>query len=435
MAVTQAPSVAFETGLAYATDLDARDPLREFRGRFFVQPDRVYLDGNSLGLLSRDAEAALLEALDAWKRQAIEGWTAGERPWFHIGEELGALQAACLGALPAEVVATGAITLNLHSLVATFYQPQGRRTKILATALDFPSDVYALQSQVRLRGLDPAEHLLLVPSRDGRCVDEDDVIAAMADDVALAVLPSVLYRGGQLLDMQRLTRAAHARGIPIGFDCAHSAGSVPHRLHDWEVDFAFWCTYKYLNSGPGAVGGLFVHQRHFGTRPALAGWWGEDKARQFDMSHTFEPAAGAGAWQISTPSVLGAAPLYGALRLLNEAGIERIREKSLRQTDYLLFLADTLLAQAPYGFQAGTPREHARRGGHVALEHPEALRLSKALRARGVVPDFRPPNVIRLAPAALYTTYAELWRTVEALRQVVDRGEHLAYTTARDAVA
>lgn len=425
----------FQLGAEGAGALDAQDPLRAFRARFFVQPDRVYLDGNSLGLLSRDAEAALLDALDAWKRHAIEGWTSGEQPWFSIGEELGALQAACLGAQPAEVVATGAITVNLHSLVAAFYQPQRRRTKILATALDFPSDVYALQSQVRLRGLDPAEHLVLVPSRDGRTVAEDDVIAAMTDEVALAVLPSVLYRSGQLLDLERLTRAAHGRGILIGFDCAHSAGSVPHRLHDWDVDFAFWCTYKYLNGGPGAVGGLFVHQRHFGTRPALAGWWGEDKARQFDMSHTFEPAAGAGAWQISTPSVLGAAPLYGALRLLNEAGIERIRAKSLRLTDYLLFLADALLAQAPYGFTVGTPREHARRGGHVALEHPEALRLSKALRARGVVPDFRPPNVIRLAPVALYTTYAELWRTVETLRQVVERGEHLAYAPTRDPVA
>jgi len=412
---------AFVPGPEQAQLLDNQDPMRHFRDRFYLQPDRIYLDGNSLGLASRDTEEALLAALDDWKRHGIEGWTANERPWFTLAEELGALQAELVGALPAEVVVTGTTTVNLHTLVATFYRPEGKRTKILADALNFPSDLYALQSQLRLHGFDPDEHLILVQSQDGRTIAEDEIIAAMTDEVALILLPSVLYRSGQLLDMARLTAAAHERQIPIGFDCSHSAGAVPHQLHDWKTDFAFWCNYKYLNGGPGAVGSLFVHQRHFGRLPGLAGWFGYRKERQFAMLPTFEQAPTAGAWQISTPPVLATAPLRGSLRLFQEAGIDRIREKSLRMTDYLIYLIETRLTEAPYCFQIGTPLDPARRGGHVALEHPEAVRIGKALKMLGVIPDFRPPNVIRLAPVALYNSYTELWRTVEILRQIIDQ--------------
>lgn len=424
-----------ELGAAHARRLDEADPLRAFRERFYLQPGRIYMDGNSLGLASRDAEAAVLAELAAWKEHGIDGWTTGTHPWFHLPEELGALQAELVGAQPAEIVTTGTTTTNLHSLVSTFYRPEGERTKILADELNFPSDIYALASQVRLRGYEPDQHLILAKSRDGRTLDEEHLIAAMGSDVALIVLPSVLYRGGQLLDMERLTRAAHERGIPIGFDCSHSVGAAPHRLHEWGVDFAFWCTYKYLNGGPGAVGSLFVHERHFGTVPALAGWWGYDKSRQFDMSLHFEPSQGAGAWQISTPPVLSAAALHGTLRIFQEAGIERIRQKSLDLTGYLMSLADAQLAQPPYSFAVGTPRDETRRGGHVALEHAEAIRVCKALKARGVIPDFRFPNVIRLAPIALYTSYLETWQTVQVLREIVDRGEHLAFSGERGAVA
>jgi kynureninase len=427
------PARQFEVGAAFAARCDAADPLASFRSRFYLPPDRIYLDGNSLGLLSRDAEASILHALDDWRTRAIDGWTTGDRPWFWIGEELGALQAGLVGAKPEEVIVSGAITTNLHTLLATFYRPSGRRTKIVADALDFPSDVYALQSWLRLRGLDPAEHLVLVPSRDGRTIEEEDVIAAMSDEVALIWLPTVLYRSGQLLDAERLTREAHARGALIGFDLAHSAGSVPHRLHEWGADIAVWCSYKYLNAGPGAVGALFVHERHFGTAPGLAGWWGSDKERQFDMALDFTPSGSTGAWQISTPSVLGAAALYGSLAMIGEVGIEAIRSKSLDLTEYLMFLIDQVLA--PLGFAVGTPREPARRGGHVALEHEEAVRLAKALRASGVVPDFRPPNVIRLAPVALYTSYTEVWRTVEIIRSLVVSGEYLRFEGVREAVS
>ena len=417
-------------GLDDARARDARDPLRAFRDRFYLPPDKTYLDGNSLGLASRDAESAVLQALDDWKTRAIDGWLEAEPPWFYLGEQLGARPAELVGALAGAVVVTGGTTVNLHSLVATFYRPEGRRTRIAADALNFPSDLYALAAQLRLRGLDPAEQLVLVPSRDGRTIDEDDVIAAIGPDTALVVLPSVLYRGGQLLDLERLTRAAHERGVPIGFDLSHSAGTVPHRLHDWGVDFAFWCTYKYLNAGPGAVGSLFVHERHFGAAPALAGWWGSDKARQFDMAYPMAPAADAGAWQIGTIPVLSAAALLGTLGIHAEAGIERIRAKSLALTDYLIELADRL-----EGFTVGTPREHARRGGHVALEHPEAVQIARALKEAGVVPDFRPPNVIRLAPVALYTSFEDVWRAVDLLGRIVYAGAHRRLSPQRGVVA
>ena len=411
---------------------DARDPLAAYRARFYTRPDSIYLDGNSLGLASRDAEAAVLAALADWKAHGIDGWLAGNRPWFTFGEELGALQAGLVGARETEVVVTGSTTVNLHVLVSTFFHPSGSRTKILSDALDFPSDVYALRSQLALRGLDPSDDLVLVPSRDGRTIDEADVIEHMTEDVALVLLSTVLYRSGQLLDVERLTRAARERGIPIGWDGSHSVGVVPHRLHHWGADFAFWCGYKYLNGGPGAVGALFVHERHHGTLPGLAGWWGSDKARQFDMALEFTPASGASAWQIGTPPVLGAAALYGALAIAREAGIDAIRAKSLDQTAYLTAVVDGL---APLGFSVGTPREPARRGGHVAVEHAEAVRITKALKARGIVPDFRPPNVIRLAPIPLYTTFVELWETGRALREIIETGEYLHFAGDRDTVA
>jgi kynureninase len=286
-----------------------------------------------------------------------------------------------------------------------------------------------------LRSRDSNADLNLVGSRDGRTIDEDDVIAAMDDRTTLVVLPSVLYRSGQLLDLERLTRAAHERDILIGFDLSHSAGSVPHHLHDWGVDFAFWCTYKYLNAGPGAVASLFVHERHFGAEPGLAGWWGSRKERQFDMALDFTPAPDAGAWQIGTPPILGLAGLLGSLRIFAEAGLERVRQKSLDQTSYLMALVDGLLRDAPYEFAVGTPREPERRGGHVALEHLDATRVCKALKARNVIPDFRPPNIIRLAPIPLYTSYVELWETVEILRDIIDRGEHLRLSRERESVS
>jgi kynureninase len=428
-------SASDRTSEAHALALDAADPLARFRERFYLPPDTIYMDGNSLGLLSRDAEAATLAALEDWKRLAIGGWLAAAPPWFTLGEELGALMAPLVGAAPDEVVVTGTTTVNLHNLVATFYRPTGKRRRIIATALDFPSDVYALGSQIVLRGGDPTVDLVLVPSRDGRTVAEADIVAAMTDEVALVLLPSVLYRSGQLLELAGLTAAARERGIPIGFDCAHSVGAVPHRFDEWGVDFAFWCNYKYLNAGPGSVGALYVNRRHFGTAPGLAGWWGYQKERQFDMRHEWEGAAGAGSWQISTPPVLATAPLLGSLRLFAEAGIEAVRAKSLAQTEYLLDLVEAMgLTDAELGYRIGTPRQPDGRGGHVAVEHDAGPQIARALKVRGVVPDFRPPDVIRLAPIPLYTSYHELWRVAGLLREIVATGAYRSFAQARELV-
>lgn len=422
--------------LEYARALDAADPLASFRERFYLPDDALYFDGNSLGLLSKDAEAVVLSALDQWKRLGIDGWMRADPAWFTFGEELGRRSAALVGAEPDQVIVTGTTTVNIHQLVSTFYQPTANRRKIIATALDFPSDIYALQSQIALKGGNPERDLIRVASRDGRIVDEDDLVAAMTDDVALALLPGVLYRSGQLLDIGRLTAAAHERGIVIGFDCAHSTGAVPHHFDRDGVDFAVWCNYKYLNAGPGSVAALYVNRRHFGTKPGLSGWWGYHKERQFDMLHTWEGAPGAGAWQISTVPLLSTAPLLGSLRMIEEAGIARLREKSLAMTDYLIALIEGKgLLEPPYSYRIGTPRDHARRGGHIAVEHDAGPRIAKALKQVGVIPDFRPPDVVRLAPIPLYTSYAEIWQVVQALRDVIDSGAYLAVAEGRELVA
>ncbi|NGQ96176.1 kynureninase [Brevibacillus sp. SYP-B805] len=424
---------SFYPGLAHAQELDRQDELSRFREEFYTSPETIYLDGNSLGLLSKRAERSLLAALNDWKQLAIDGWLKGDHPWFTMAEELGAKMAPLVGALPDEVIVSGSTTTNLHQLVATFYQPAGKRTKILADELNFPSDIYALQSQIRLRGLDPADHLIRVKSRDGRFLQEEDIIAAMTDEVALVVLPTVLYRSGQLLDIERLTAEAHERGIPIGFDGCHSVGAIPHQFHAWDVDFAYWCNYKYVNNGPGGVGGLYVNRKHFGRLPGLAGWFGSQKEKQFDMEHTFTPAETAGAYQIGTPHILSMATLIGSLEMFHEAGIDRLRRKSLLLTRYLMDLIDYELGGM--GFAIGNPREDDRRGGHVSLEHQDAARICKALKENGIIPDFRAPNIIRLAPVAFYNTFEEVWRAIAVLKTIMTEKQYERFENRRNVVA
>jgi len=423
----------FELGEDYALRLDAEDPLAVFKDRFYHIPGSIYMDGNSLGLMSKDAEETLMRVANEWKTLGIGGWGRGKIPWIDYGERLGAMMAPLVGAEPDEVVVTGGTTVNLHTLVATFYRPKGRRTKILADEQNFPSDLYALYAQLRLRGRDPEEDLILVKSRNG-VIEEDDVVDAMSGEVALALLPSVYYKSGQLADMARLTEAAHRKKIVIGFDCCHSVGVVPHYLDRWGVDFAFWCNYKYLNGGPGATGSLYVNRRHFGTPPGLAGWFGNDRKTMFRMSNEFDPAETAVAWEIGTTTMLSTAPLEGSLRMMNEAGIDRIREKSLKITGYLMFLVDEMLSKPPYNYSVATPREPERRGGHVGVAHKEGWRINQALIARGVIPDFRPPNIIRLAPIPLYVGYHDVWRVAQHLKAVIDGGEYLRFRDDRSTV-
>lgn len=420
-------------GLDAALTLDANDSLASFRDLFYLPEDAIYLDGNSLGLLSRPAEQALQALLASWKQYGIDGWMGGQHPWFYLAERLGDAMAGLVGAHPDEVIATGSTTSNLHQLISTFYQPTGQRYKIVADELTFPSDIYALQSQVRLHGFSPEDALIRVASRDGATLSEADLIAAMDDSVALVVLPSVLYRSGQLLDVERLTRAAQERRIPIGFDLCHSIGAVPHQLNAWGVDFAVWCTYKYLNGGPGSVAGLYVNRRHFERDPALTGWFGSDKRVQFDMAHAFTKAADAGSYQLGTPHVLSLAPLIGSLEMFQTAGMEAIRSKSLQLTDYLMARVDAELAD--FGFRIGNPRESHRRGGHVSLVHPEAVRICKALKKAGVIVDYRAPDVVRLAPIALYTSFADVHEAVGRLRGIMESRAYEQFEKQREVIA
>ncbi|CAN5797676.1 kynureninase [soil metagenome] len=391
------------------------DPTQLPRLDAFALPRGIYLDGNSLGPLPLAAQNAIERRVRQWQHHAVTAWD----DWFGLAERLAPALARLVGAHADEVVPTGSITVNLHQLLATLYRPEGDRRDLLATALDFPTDVHALRTWAERSG----GRLRFVPSRDGHTVDEGDVEDALGSGgVALMLMPSVLYRSGQALDVRRLTSAAHAAGAIAIWDAAHSIGAMPHALHDDGVDAAVWCSYKYLNAGPGAPGGLFLHRRHHQLAPGLQGWWGSDKGTQFAMDHTFTKADGAGGLQLGTPSILGLAGLEGALAVFEEVGIERIRARSLELTEALLAAVDAQLPE----FKTVTPREAARRGGHVALAHPEARRITLALRERGVIADHRPPDVLRLAPVALYTTDADISHAVARVRDVLDTGAHLA---------
>lgn len=424
---------AFPLSRAFAESLDRAAPLTQFRDEFPMASQCLYLDGNSLGLLSRRAEASLLAILDSWRTYGIDGWSTGSYRWFDLSEHLGHMMAPLVGAQPHEVIVTGSTTVNLHQLLATFYRPHGERRKILADALAFPSDIYAISSHLLLHGLSPDEALVQVPSHDGFTLSEDDIIDAMTPDVALVLLPSVLFVSGQLLDIPKLTEAAHERHIIIGFDLAHSVGVLPHALSQWGVDFAFWCTYKYLNGGPGSVAALYVAERYHGIRPGLAGWFSSDKTVQFDMAHQLIPAPDAGAFQIGTPHLLSLAPLIGSLEMYSETTIDIIRAKSVQLTHYLMELATARLKD--FNVLVVTPQEETQRGGHVALAHPEAVRICKALKDRQVIPDYRPPEVIRLAPSPLYTTYTDIWDTVVHLWHIMHEREYMRYPQEREVIS
>ena len=409
-----------DTSLEHARKLDAADPLVGFRARFYTPPGgMIYLDGNSLGLLSHDAEASVRRVLDEWKTLAIGGWLEARSPWFTFAENLAARVAALVGAAPEEVAVTNSTTVNLHQLLATLYQPDAR-PKILAFAGEFPSDLYAIASHLRLRGRDPARDLVLLPADDDGLIDEQSVLRMFRDDpgIGLAVFPGVVYTTGQLLNIRTLAQGAREAGVCIGFDLSHSVGVVLHTLSEDGVDFAFWCHYKYLNAGPGAVGGLYLNARHADRPIGMAGWWGAHKESQFEMAREITPARGAAGLQVGTPPVLGMAALEGALTLTGEAGIQRIREKSWRLTAYLMAQLRERLPWEAEGLCFANPSQAHRRGGHVALVHREASRLCRALKDAGVVTDFRPPDIVRLAPVPLYNSFEDCHGAVERLRGI-----------------
>lgn len=418
----------FTSDLTQAQKLDQEDPLAKVRDHFYIKPGQIYMDGNSLGLASKEAEASLQEMTQVWQDQAIGMWD----DYFHYGQKLGDECGKLINAQKNEVLITGNTTSNIHQCVSTLYQPTASRYKILVDDLNFPTDRYAIDSEVRLKGYQPADAVKVVKSPDGKYIDEDAVIEAMTPDVALILLPTVLYRSAQILDMDRLTKAAHERNIIIGWDLCHAIGAIKMDFQKIQPDFAIWCTYKYLNAGPGAVAGMYLNAKHFDKTPGLAGWWGNRDDTQFQLKHQFEHQKDVSGWQIGTPTMLGMAPLEGSLKLINEIGIDQIRTKSLKITAYLMYLIDEKLAV--YGCKVGNPREDAKRGGHVCLEHPNGYQISLALKARHVIPDFREPDVIRLAPIALYTSYQEVYQMVEILEDILKNKTYEQYSEKRGLV-
>lgn len=411
--------------------LDQLDPLARFKKEFVQPENQIYMDGNSLGLMSERAETKLKEVAGSWKRHGIEGWTEGEHPWFTMAESLSARIAPLVGAKSHEVMVTGSITSNIHQMLGTVFQPVPERSVIVVDELNFPSDIYAVESHLRLRGLDPKTAMRKAKSHDGYTLKLKDILEQLTEDVAVLLLPSVLYRSGQLLPIRQITEAAHEKGILVGFDLAHSIGAMPHQLHEDGVDFAVWCHYKYMNSGPGGTGGLYIHERHHHLLPGNAGWFGSDKAKQFDMDHLYSKAEGAGAYQIGTPNIFSMAPLLGSVEIFEEAGIERIRQKSLELTRYM---RELIAEQLPM-LKDVTPDADVDRGGHIALAHVEAARICKALKAEGVVPDFRAPDIIRLAPIALYTSFQDVEDMVGRLKRIMNQELYKNFTNERNVVA
>ncbi|WP_395143475.1 kynureninase [Armatimonas sp.] len=368
----------------------------------------IYLDGNSLGLCTEEAQKAVLRTLAEWRELAIHGWTEGTHPWLFLAERTGAQLARLIGAQAQSVVATGSITVNLHQLLATLYDGKGM---VLIEQGAFPTDRYAIQSQLRLRGLSVGEVLEAV------IADEESIEAAFATrKFSCAVLPSVVYTTGRLLDIPRLTSAALRNDVVLLWDLAHSIGIVPHQLDAWGCDAAFWCGYKWLAAGPGSVGGLYLNPRHHDKTPGIQGWFGSRKDALFTNDDTLQPADGAARLQLGTPHLLSLAPLEATAKVLAEYGIERLRAESLALTRLLSTEAENA------GFVVVTPREDAQRGGHITIQHPKAAVLCRALRRHNVIPDHRPPDLIRFAPHPLYTSEDDCQKTI-ALLAALARGE------------
>ena len=416
----------FQPGREFAAALDRRDPLRRFRGEFHVPrgadgEEAIYFAGNSLGLLPKRTADYVGAELEKWKRLAVQAHFSGENPWMPYHELLAAPMASLVGATVSdsmsEVVTMNSLTVNLHLMMATFYRPTLERHRILLEDHAFPSDDYAVESQARLHGFDPAEALVrLPPARVAEVLERD------GGSIALVLLPGVQYYTGEAFDIEAITGLAHERGCVAGFDLAHAAGNVPMRLHDWNVDFAVWCTYKYLNSGPGAVGGCFVHERHGAQRdlPRLAGWWGHDKKSRFRMEAGFRAIPGAEGWQVSNPPILSLAAIRASLDVFMEAGgMEPLREKSLRLTGYLEWLLRRELAGS---VEILTPEDPGRRGCQLSLRVKAAGRgraVLEKLEESGVACDWREPDVIRVAPVPLYNRFEEAFRFAEILRNAL----------------
>ena len=415
----------FEDGLACARQLDADDALARFRDEFLIPPhgdgEAAYFCGNSLGLQPRSVRQAVLDELDDWGQLAVEGHFKGRLPWMDYHEFVRDGLASVCGARPDEVVAMNTLGVNLHLLMVSFYRPDAQRNAIVIEAGAFPTDRYAIESQIRFHGFDPAECLIeLQADQDNGCISMaaiEKLLAEHGKRIALMMMPGVQYRTGQFFDLEAITRLAHAQGCMVGFDLAHAVGNLPLQLHDSGADFAVWCSYKYLNAGPGAVGGAFVHERHArADLPRFAGWWGHNKSNRFQMPRNFEPTPGADGWQLSNPPILALAPLRVSLDVFRQAGMTALREKSLKLTAYLEWLAEYRLARV---LEVVTPTDPAERGAQLSIRvrrgAEEGRALFEHLIAQGIIVDWREPDVIRTAPVPLYNRFQDCLRLIDEI--------------------
>ncbi|MCJ8209682.1 kynureninase [Mucilaginibacter sp. RS28] len=420
----------FENSLAFAEGLDHIDPLRDFRSEFYIPPhqggDAIYLCGNSLGLQPKTTAEVIAEQLASWRQFGVEGWFEGSDPWISYHRRLAGPLSQIVGAKPEEVTVMNSLTINLHLLMVSFYRPQGKRLKIIMEAGAFPSDQYAVESQVKYHGFNPEEAIIEVAPREGAyLLETGDIINAIrahADEIALVLFSGINYYTGQVFDMKAIAKAGHEAGAIVGFDLAHAAGNVPLRLHDWEADFACWCSYKYMNSSPGGISGIFVHEKHFGDDQLkrFAGWWGYKLNERFKMTQGFVPEAGADGWQVSTSPILLMAAHYASLQIFEKAGgINALRQKSEQLTNYLEFLIEQINQKTgKEKFKIITPKDIDQRGAQLSIICTQnGKQIFDYLMQNGVIGDWREPDVIRLSPVPLYNSFVDVYKAGTLLAQ------------------
>jgi len=418
----------FENSSEFADQMDSDDSLGKFRDRFAMPlgadgTEVLYFTGNSLGLMPKAVRRYVEQELSDWETLAVAGHMRAKTPWLPYHEFLTEQMAAVVGAMPIETVVMNSLTVNLHLMMVSFFQPTSERPFVMIEKGAFPSDQYAVESQMKCHGLDPRQFLIELAPREGEStLRTEDIVSAIEEydgQIAMILLGGVNYYTGQAFDMQAITAAGHKGGAIVGFDLAHAAGNLHLHLHDWDVDFAVWCSYKYLNAGPGAVGGAFVHERHARNFDLcrMAGWWGHDKDTRFLMGPEFKPLPGAEGWQISNPPILQMAALRASLEIFAEAGMPALREKSERLTGFVEFLLDQ---SGNERLTVITPRNPEERGCQLSIRVKDADKsLFKAITDNGVVADWREPDVIRVAPVPLYNSFGDIYRFAEILRTVL----------------
>jgi kynureninase len=418
----------FENTRAYAQQRDAHDGLRSYREQFIFPQHNgqnvIYFTGNSLGLQPKSAAKYVNDVMNDWANLAVEGHFYAEKPWWDYHERFAEPLGKIVGALPSEVTVMNTLTVNLHLLMVSFYRPEGKRYKIICEEKAFPSDQYMFQSQVRVHGFDPKDTLVEVKRREGEHnIRHEDIIAKInevGEELALVLWGGVNYYTGQVFDMKAITEAGHAVGAYVGFDLAHAAGNIQLNLHDWNVDFAAWCSYKYMNSGPGNASGCFIHEKHHHSNlPRFAGWWGHNKERRFKMEPDFDPVQGANGWQVSNLPILSLAPYLASVELFNEVGMDRLIEKRNQLTAYLEFVLHDIDSQLEGAdFEVITPKNQEERACQLSVYlHGQGRNLFDYLMQNGVITDWREPNVIRLAPAPFYCSFEDMYNFGQILKQ------------------